>query len=110
RLPGGIRAIRACANAVARWCRAWQSTRMSPSTRTVRPGLSRAASRRESASVDRTHRPRRYASVARFSSTLTDPNLALDPAHGHRMAIPRRRMRIDRDLGDLAVGGGVSAL
>jgi len=46
---------------------------MSPSTRTVRSGVRCAASRRASASVVRTHNPRRYASAARFSSTLGLP-------------------------------------
>src|SRR4051794_14251775 len=83
---------------------------MSPSTRTVRCGVRRAASRSVSASVARTHRPLRYALAARTSSTLTDPNLTLDPAHGHGMAIPRRRMGVDGDLGDLPVGCRVRAL
>src|SRR6478609_11673235 len=109
-LPGGIRVIRLCARAIARACSIWQSSRMSPSTRTVRSGVRCAASRRESASVVRTHNPRRYPSAARSSSTLTDPNLALDPAHGHGMAIPRRRVRVDGDLGDLAVRCRVRAL
>src|SRR6478672_1390278 len=109
-LPGGIRVIRLCAKAIARACSIWQSSRMSPSTRSARSGVRCAASRRESASVVRTHNPRRYASAARFSSTLTDPNLALDPAHGHGIAIPRRGMRIDRDLGDLTVRRRVCAL
>src|SRR6185312_3597244 len=72
-LPGGIRVIRLCARAIARACNVWQSTRMSPSTRTVRSGVRCAASRRASASVVRTHNPRRYASAARFSSTLGLP-------------------------------------
>src|SRR5690242_2106585 len=112
-LPGGIRDIRLCANVLARPCRPWQSSRISPSITTVRFGVLRAASRRASASVERTQSPRRYASAARAVSmveTLTGPNLALDPAHGHRMAIPRRRVGIDGDLCDLAVRRGVGAL
>src|SRR6476660_9907639 len=109
-LPGGIRVIRLCAKAIARACNVWQSTRMSPSTRTVRSGVRCAASRRASASVVRTHNPRRYASAARFSSTLTRLNLAFDSAHGHGVAIPRRGMRIYRDLGDLTVRRCVRAL
>src|SRR6202022_1783149 len=83
---------------------------MPPSTKIVRSGVRCAASRSESARVARTHNPRRYASAARSPSTLTDPNLALDPAHGHRMAIPRRGMGVDGDLGDLTVRRRIGAL
>src|SRR5215813_12552682 len=112
-LPGGIRDIRLCASVLARSCSVRQSSRMSPSTNTVRFGVLRAESRRASASVERTQSPRRYASAARavsIAETLTDPNLALDPAHGHRMAIPCRRVRVDGDLGDLTVRRRVRAL
>src|SRR2546427_5723804 len=112
-LPGGMRAISVCASALARSCSVRQSTRMSPSTTTVRSGLRRAASRSASASVARTHSPLRYAAAARtvsLAETLTVPNLTLDPAHGHGMAIPRRRMRVDGDLGDLPVRRRVRAL
>src|SRR3954454_19532849 len=109
-LPGGIRAISVCASMLARSCSVRQSSRMSPSTKTVRSGVRRAASRSASARVERTHSPRRYASAARVPSTLTNPNLSLDSAHGHGMAIPRRGMRVDGDLGDLTLRCRVRAL
>src|SRR3954453_693426 len=77
-LPGGIRAISVCASMLARSCSVRQSSRMSPSTKTVRSGVRRAASRSASARVERTHSPRRYASAARAPSILTNPNLSLD--------------------------------
>src|SRR5262245_58485635 len=109
-LPGGIRVISVRASMPARACSVSQSTRISPSTTTVCSGVRRAASGNESARVECTHSPRRYASAARCPSTLTDLNLASDPAHGHRMAIPRGRMRVDGDLGYLTIRCRVGAL
>src|SRR5271157_5501280 len=112
--PVGMRASRALASPLAWVYSVAQSSRVSASTNTVRRGEISAAARSESASVVRTHSPRRYASAARVVSwwarAITSTGLSVHAAHGHRVPKARRQVSVDRHLGDLAIRGLVGAL
>ncbi len=109
-LPAGIRAISVFAIQVACSFRVLQSSRMSPSTSTVRCGVVRGGVAQRVGECRRAPTVRAGRRRLRAARRPAPSDLTLDPAHGHGMPVPRRGMRVDRDLGDLAVRRLVGAL